>query len=321
MGALISKRINGKHKNNKFKYYLQGYFDMWLNTKYSPTLLFKKTENYEPQVNDYIRKRVNYYNKLEFSHQIKEAVQLSDFRISNEFKTYHIDFSKFIKFFPKTNRCSYEFGDVTHIPFQPTIVKSRPIFGANHNSILLNLNKIRHFNFVNDSYPHNYKLDKLVWRGKAPNRMPNRQKFLKTHIDNPLCNIGAVNQNCENNKWLKPRMTIDEQLQYKFILSLEGNDVATNLKWIMSSNSIAVMPKPTYETWFMEGTLIPDYHYICIKPDYSDLNEKLSFYLKNPDKSQEIIINANAYVDQFKNKEQEELISLLVLDKYFKLVN
>ena len=48
-----------------------------------------------------------------------------------------------------------------------------------------------------------------------------------------------------------------DNLNYKFILAIEGYDVATNLKWIMSSNSLAVMPRPTYATWFMEGTLIP----------------------------------------------------------------
>ncbi len=87
----------------------------------------------------------------------------------------------------------------------------------------------------------------------------------------------------------------------------------------MSSNSIAVMPRPKYETWFMEGTLIPDYHYICIKDDYSDLDEKLKYYIKHPEKAQNIIFHANQYVDQFKNKKQEKLISLLVLKKYFEL--
>jgi len=72
-------------------------------------------------------------------------------------------------------------------------------------------------------------------------------------------------------------MTIDEQLEYKFILSLEGNDVATNLKWIMSSNSLAFMPRPKYETWFMEGNLVPNHHYILIKDDYSDLEERLKY--------------------------------------------
>ena len=62
-------------------------------------------------------------------------------------------------------------------------------------------------------------------------------------------------------------------------MALEGIDVASNLKWVMSSNSIAVMPRPTCETWFMEGTLIPDYHYIEIKPDFSDLEERLNQYI------------------------------------------
>ena len=117
--------------------------------------------------------------------------------------------------------------------------------------------------------------------------------------------------------WKKPKLTIDEQLCYKFVLSVEGIDVATNLKWIMSSNSIAVMPQPEYETWFMEGTLIPDYHYISIKRDFSDLDEKINYYMKNEDKALEIIENAHRYIQQFKNKKQERIISLMVLNKYF----
>ena len=50
--------------------------------------------------------------------------------------------------------------------------------------------------------------------------------------------------------------------------------MSSNLKWIMSSNSIAVMPRPEFETWFMEGRLIPGVHYIEINRDYSDLDEK-----------------------------------------------
>ena len=112
-------------------------------------------------------------------------------------------------------------------------------------------------------------------------------------------------------------MTIKEHLKYKFIMALEGNDVASNLKWIMSSNSIAVMPEPEFETWFMEGTLIPDYHYIRIKADYSDLEERINYYIEHPEKAQEIINHAHEYVEQFKNKKREKLISLLTLQKYF----
>ena len=93
--------------------------------------------------------------------------------------------------------------------------------------------------------------------------------------------------------------------------------MATNLKWIMSSNSIAVMPRPTFETWFMEGKLIPDFHYIEIKSDYSDLKERLKYYITHTAEAEAIIENAHQYFSQFQDKKRERLFSLLVLHKYF----
>ena len=119
-------------------------------------------------------------------------------------------------------------------------------------------------------------------------------------------------------QWVKPVMSIGHQLHHKFILSLEGNDVATNLKWVMSSNSIAVMPRPKFETWFMEGKLKPNYHYIEIKDDFSDLEAQLNHYIANPDEAEAIVRNAHAYISQFSNPLVEDVTSILVLDKYFK---
>ena len=112
-------------------------------------------------------------------------------------------------------------------------------------------------------------------------------------------------------------MTISEQLNYKFILSLEGMDVATNLKWIMSSNSLCFTPKLHFETWFMEGKLKPGFHFVEIKDDFSDLNEKMDYYLKYPQEAQAIINNAHQWVKQFQDLRREWLISLLVAQKYF----
>jgi hypothetical protein len=106
-------------------------------------------------------------------------------------------------------------------------------------------------------------------------------------------------------------------LEFKFVLSLQGNDVATNLKWIMSSNSIAVTPKPTYETWFMEGTLVGGKHYIEIKPDYSDLEAQLTYYLAHPDECMAIIQNAHEHCQQFFNPDLEDVCSMMVLEQYF----
>ena len=67
----------------------------------------------------------------------------------------------------------------------------------------------------------------------------------------------------------------------------------------------------------MEGTLIPDFHFICIKRDYTDLEEKLRYYIDHPDEAQNIVKNANTYIKQFLDKKLESLISLLVLQNYF----
>jgi hypothetical protein len=138
------------------------------------------------------------------------------------------------------------------------------------------------------------------------------------YFDHPMCDLGDTQQKKINpDEWKVKKTSIHYLLQYKFILAVEGIDVASNLKWVMSSNSLAVMPKPEFETWFMEARLIPDHHYVAIKSDYSDLEEKLNYYIEHEDEALQIIKNANEYVDQFWDNEREELISLLVMQKYF----
>ena len=108
------------------------------------------------------------------------------------------------------------------------------------------------------------------------------------------------------------------QTEFKYILSLEGVDVATNLKWIMSSNSLCFSQRPRFETWFMEGRLIPNVHYVEIAEDFSDINDKIAFYERHPEEALRIIANANAYITQFMNADDEALLAHLVVARYFK---
>jgi len=43
----------------------------------------------------------------------------------------------------------------------------------------------------------------------------------------------------------------------------------------------------------------------------------MNYYIEHTDEALKIIENAHDYVDQFRNKKREDLISLLVLKKYF----
>ncbi|HLS28379.1 MAG TPA: glycosyl transferase family 90 [Opitutales bacterium] len=232
--------------------------------------------------------------------------------------TYVFDAYRILRYFDPSLRFDYVFGDTRTIPDIPKVLKSRPINGDNRNSVLLKLNQIRHFYFVPRDIPFTRKKDKVVWRGGI-GKKDARIELLKQHANNPLCDIGCSKSRERNHPNYKKFLTIQEQLQFKFVLSVEGNDVATNLKWILSSNSLCFMRKPRFETWFMEGRLKADHHYVLLKDDYSDLDEKIFYYSKNTDEALRIIKNANQYVDQFRNKNIEELISILVMYKYFQL--
>ena len=106
-------------------------------------------------------------------------------------------------------------------------------------------------------------------------------------------------------------------MAFKYVLSVEGNDIATNLKWLMATNSLWLMAPPVYETWFMEGRLEAGKHYVPLRPDFADLEKKILYYERHADEALEIIQNAQAHVRQFLDEKCEQLISLLVLFKCF----
>ena len=303
-----------RNKNTKLTYYFSNFIKQIVPHNYYKQ---KLKQLLSCDMDEKILKRVNYYNKIQNNFTLpKDAITIENFIKNEKKKTYYFDLLEYLRYFDKELKISYLFGDITTVPKTPSFLKSRPIDGKNEKSILMKLNKIRHFIFVDDKRSFESKKNMLVWRGKC--YTPQRQKFIQEFYNKEFCNVGQTNTKGETNiPWQKEKMKLEEQLQYKFILAIEGNDVASNLKWVMSSNSLAFMPKPKYETWFMEGTLIPNYHYVLLKDDYSDLEEKVQYYASHIDEAKQIIKNAHNHVEQFKNKKEEDLISLLVLKKYF----
>ena len=278
-------------------------------------------QKYYPKYNNAdLQSRLDYYNKLKEKKQIPQSSPtLANHKLKNVnySKVYFFDSYEFTRYFSKTLPWLFRPGDITDLQPYPTIVKSRPITENNENSVLLKLNKIRHFIFVKDKTKFEDKIPKILFRGAAHGK-PNRQMFIEKWIDNPMCDIKDTAKDSINPpQWQSKPISIKQQLKYKYIMAIEGNDVASNLKWIMSSQSIAVMPRPKYETWFMEGCLIPNYHYIEIKEDFSDLIEKVNYYEQHPEQAKAIIKNANEYVKPFKDKKREKLLSILVLKRYF----
>ena len=311
-------------KNSKFLYYLNAYAhelvpDSLLRKR------FRQELEYCASLYDaaYIAERVDYYCHASESIAT-DATPLRDFRKKGHSSVYYLDSHEIVRWFSPDSRWKYLFGDIRDIPDSPTVVKSRNICIDNGNAVLLNLDKCRHFVFLNDRKDFCDKKDIAIFRGQVGTR-ENRIRFMemfghhhRIEATNTVAKGGLFSGNPDG-KATSPRLSLYEHLDYKYIMALEGNDVASNLKWVMSSISLAVMPRPTCETWFMEGRLKPNVHYIEIRDDYADLIEKMDYYTAHPDEAKAIARNANQYVGQFRDKRRERYIALLVMQRYFSL--
>ena len=69
----------------------------------------------------------------------------------------------------------------------------------------------------------------------------------------------------------------------------------------------------------MEGGLEAGKHYVLLRDDFEDLEENILYYERNIGEALEIIRNANGFVAQFRDETSEQLVSLLVMYKYFVL--
>ncbi|MFW5730251.1 MAG: glycosyl transferase family 90 [Desulfonatronovibrionaceae bacterium] len=306
----------------KIKVYARGYYHLVRSRMLGSRDLencLRFYQSLDPKIQEEVKARVSYYNRLTHAFSSSDLPFETGCFKKGKSTSYHIDFKPLLNCFPPGLRFAVLFGDICHVPEQPTFVKSRPVSQKpdNANSVLLKLNRARHYYTFPDKIPFQDKKSKAVWRGSS--HRTKRLEFVKALYDKPWCDVGDVHRKSQGKPYHKEFMSVPRQLEYKYILSVEGNDVATNLKWIMASNSLCLMCRPEYETWFMEGLLKPGVHYVELEPDYSDLREKMDYYDRRPDEAEQIIARAKAHSARFSNPALERLISLVVMQKYFDL--
>lgn len=228
----------------------------------------------------------------------------------------------------------------------PTLVKTRHIHGKTIRqpyAVIVRLRSSVHFGKIpkvkelKGKIPFDSKISTVIWRGgpsgsgfnnfyESRYHKPSREDMLKLWCNTQVVDdidVGLVSKWSFRNftQYLKNEMTIEEMLKYKYLLSIEGNDVATNLKWAMASDSLVIMPKPCVESWFAESLLEPWVHYVPVKDDFTDLLEIKKWCDANPDICKSIIENANQYANEFVNEEREIKLCKYVMEKYFEYVN
>lgn len=282
---------------------------------------------------DGIYKNKSFYKKLTYNKE-----KLNEYLNNNSSQEWLYQHYKNLFNFIGDNAFKFEFNpyDLYESKYIPTFVKSRNML-YKYKSILLPLEDLYipsyYIDILNNDIPFIKKFKNCVWRGtnsgyffdKRTNKASRKDLILNygKHIN---YDIGLSDVKYKYNgkdpltynieEYVKPKLSIKEQLQYMFIISVEGNDFSTNLSWIMLSNSVPLMPVPYVETWKMEQKLIPYIHYVPLNNDFSDLDEKMDWCLNNLDKCEEIAYMSKLYVLQFFDKEKENKIIKEVINVY-----
>jgi hypothetical protein len=239
----------------------------------------------------------------------------------NRYSKYLIDNATLFK----DNLFLYALGDVIHTGKDLPIICKATNLTDQH--IITKLNHKRHWRFVNsveeNDIAYHLKKNSIVWRGNTTNYIekPVRICAVNKYDNHTIFDIGFYKY-CQGHivTNLKPRLSLKEQLEYKFILSIEGNDVASGLKWQLYSNSVVIMAKPTCISWAMEDKLMPYVHYIPVKDDYSDLEEIFEWGLTHEAECMEISKNAKAFIEQFLDEEKEQEIHRRIIKRYIQNV-
>ena len=92
------------------------------------------------------------------------------------------------------------------------------------------------------------------------------------------------------------RIYLKDLLHYKMLISVEGNDVASGLKWNLFSNSVVLMAPPTKMTYALENLLEQWVHYVPLASDFSDLEEKVDWVLSHEQEAQRIAQRSRQFI-------------------------
>ncbi len=220
----------------------------------------------------------------------------------------------------------YRYGDNSQkYPWDGILAKTRLCDDA--TITLLKLTPLRHWRNLQHmrscDIDYRQKKDMAIWRGASTGTTKtkgNRTDLVNRFYEHTHSfDVGYSKLITGNEPWahlIKGKKTLEEQFQYKFLICLEGNDVATGLKWMLQSNSVVMMPKPTISSWLMEDTLQPFVHYIPLADDFSDAEERFDWAVNHEAECVEISKNASRYMSPFLDPRREILIECEVFRRY-----
>ena len=183
---------------------------------------------------------------------------------------------------------------------------------------------------ANLKYPWDKKIQKLLWRGRPTDR------FVSTDLDGKsvrmfLVEVGKTNPNIDakfsahmqilspyeldNWKW-DPFMTRSSQVEYKYLISLDGITATyPGLLWKLASNSVVVKQDSDNVQWFY-SLLKPWESYVPIDRNLSNLKAVISWLQTHDYETRKISLSAQKIVEKYISPQAVDDYIVLLLNRW-----
>jgi len=210
---------------------------------------------------------------------------------------------------------------ITAVTDYSCIKDTRPALHTVHYSdkikpILWKLESSRHFGPLQQAMkldtPWERKKNRAFWAGDMTGHAAGdtdlekcqsnqRCRFVLYHADSKHIDCGLTRHRLSSNvingtNILTKSVGMKVIQSYKVIVSLEGNDVASGLKWSLLSESVVLMPPPTHTSWAMEEWLQPWVHYIPLFADGSNAEVMVQWVLNHDQEARRIAERATLFM-------------------------
>ena len=167
--------------------------------------------------------------------------------------------------------------------------------------------------------PWDERFEKCIFRGTMENGSPTHFTTLKT-TKNPRKYLLEMKEKGKLDRIIdigNDNISSVEMSKCKYILDIDGwSNSWGALRWKLYSGSVVLKHITPFRQWYYDE-LLPFVHYIPIKNDFSDLNEKIEWCRQNQKLCKEIGKNGRKFVkDKLNYKNITEVFRQRVLDFY-----
>ena len=151
----------------------------------------------------------------------------------------------------------------------------------------------------------------VFWRGSCagfPDHK-SRHRTVEKLIDNPLTDVKLVSTYAETcpqtpKRYFSDIVPVQKHLEYKYLLIIDGNKIASNHQWIFATGAVPIMISNKYY-WF-KSVLVPFVNYVPVEYDLSDLEEKIQWLVDHDEEARKIAENARLMAEEVFSSEYQK---------------